>query len=265
MERPEPTFTFCGCFSGKGAMSAARWLRKLEHELNPYKIDGRIPPGRYMDSINLLLTDDAAEWAETNPDAARLLSEDEPTTESVLSFRNLFLERFPAKSVEPAAASFHTELGEFRQRPDETISTYYKRLLVLMTRGGARDRPAVGSLSVLESSTLGIILKSFALGLYDEDVRREATRGLTVPDRSLRELCALAENAFRSKRELQKLTEEENRSIELQFYRDMAAHAMPRERIDSMLAIYRAGPVSTDWMVNNNPFSPAPPKIYRAD
>lgn len=34
---PEPKFSFCGCFSGKDTISAARWLKKLEFELAPFK------------------------------------------------------------------------------------------------------------------------------------------------------------------------------------------------------------------------------------
>lgn len=86
-----------------------------------------------------------------------------------------------------------------------------------MSRVGAKDRPTVGSLSPLEAATLDIIMKSFVRGLYDNEVRRDTIRGLTIANRSLRELCALAENADRSKYELQKLMEEENRSMELQF------------------------------------------------
>ena len=130
MAPAEPTFTFCGCFTGKGAMSGARWLKKLDHELNPFKEDGSIPPERFIDSVKLLLSDDAADWAETNPDAARLLGEEKPTPKSVLMFRTLFQERFPAKTVNSPAISFHAELADLRQNPNETINAYYKRLLI---------------------------------------------------------------------------------------------------------------------------------------
>ena len=66
MSQSESLFTFCGCFGGKGTISVARWLLKLEHELTQYRENGTIPPDRFINSINLLLTDDAAEWAETN-------------------------------------------------------------------------------------------------------------------------------------------------------------------------------------------------------
>ena len=241
MSQTEPLFTFCGCFDGKGTISAARWLLKLEHELTQYRENGIIPPDRFINSVNLLLTDDAAEWAETNLDAARLLEDEDPTTESVASFRTLFQERFPAKRVESPATNFHSELGEFRQGSNETISSYHKRLLNLMSRVAAKDRPITGRLSLLEEATLGEITKAFARGLHDGDVRRETLRGLTTSDRSLREIVSIAENADRSKRELRKIMEEENRSVELEFYKNMVAKTTPKERIESMLAQYRAG------------------------
>ncbi len=44
-------------------------MKKLEHELVNFKMNGVVPPAKFLDSINLLLTDDAAEWAETNPES----------------------------------------------------------------------------------------------------------------------------------------------------------------------------------------------------
>ena len=73
MATPEPKFTFCGTFSGKDNISAARWIRKLEFELGPFKVNGAIPAQPLLSSIDLLLTDEAAKWAETNPDAVRIL------------------------------------------------------------------------------------------------------------------------------------------------------------------------------------------------
>ena len=40
MSQSEPLFTFCGCFDGKGTISAARWLLKLEHELTQNQVAG---------------------------------------------------------------------------------------------------------------------------------------------------------------------------------------------------------------------------------
>lgn len=95
MAIPEPRFTFCDIFSGQDNISAARWIRKLEFELGPFKVNGAIPAQRLLTSKDLLLTDEAAKWAEINPDALRILASSEPTDANVTAFKNLFQERFP--------------------------------------------------------------------------------------------------------------------------------------------------------------------------
>ena len=79
-------------------------------------------------------------WAESYPQAISILSSPNPTTESVKNFKNLLSERFPVKSSEVSTISFNTELSELKQH-DESLSVYYKRLLAMMQRVGARDRP----------------------------------------------------------------------------------------------------------------------------
>ena len=39
-----PSYTFCGIFSGSTNMFAARWLRRLEHELNVYRVGDELIP-----------------------------------------------------------------------------------------------------------------------------------------------------------------------------------------------------------------------------
>ena len=61
--------------------------------------DGTIPPKVYLDSLDMLLTDDASQWAESHPDAIRLLAEDEPNQATVDSFKSLLCQRFPTKAI----------------------------------------------------------------------------------------------------------------------------------------------------------------------
>ncbi|KAL8838309.1 MAG: hypothetical protein Q9176_005120 [Flavoplaca citrina] len=71
----QPMFTFCGSFSGKDGVPAVRWLKRFEHEMSVYKdTTGIIPAEKYLESLDLLLTDDAAFWAKSYPDASRLLA-----------------------------------------------------------------------------------------------------------------------------------------------------------------------------------------------
>jgi hypothetical protein len=141
-----PSYAFCGTFSGKD--SATRWLRKLEHELSGYKqADGTIPPEKYLNAFNMLFTDEAGDWADSHPDAIRLLSTDEPTKTTVDTFKALLCERFPSKAAELTPIPFDVELAELRQKHDESLVNYYKRVLNLVNRFGGRDRPATSALS----------------------------------------------------------------------------------------------------------------------
>ena len=89
-------------------------------------MNGAVPPATLLECINLLLTDEAAEWAVTNPDAARLLADKELTAETALAFRNLLQERFLARSIDSFTVSFDMELSELKRKPDEPITSYYK-------------------------------------------------------------------------------------------------------------------------------------------
>ena len=122
-----------------------------------------------------------------------------------------------------------------------------------MLRVGARDRPAAGLavLSLLESATLDVIMKAFVKGLFDDEVRKDTIRGLTTTGRSLRGLCTLAEDADRAKKELHKLLDEEHKTRELDFYRDVVRQNMAQEKIESLLATYRAQPVPKEWAFDN--------------
>ena len=217
-------FKFCGFFSGKD-ISAAKWLKKLDWELEGYAANGIIPPHRYIQALDLLLTEDAAAWAESHLQAISILASPNPTTESVKNFKNLLTERFPAKSSEVLTISFDTELSELKQH-DESLSAYYKRLLAIMQRVGARDRPTQISesspmLSMLEEAMLESVMKAFLRGLANLDIRHEATRAVAGPDRSLRGAYTLAEEARRTKAEIQKLNDEEYKTKENKLLRSI--------------------------------------------
>lgn len=176
---PSPQFAFCGTFSGKDNTSAAKWIKRLEFELTPYQDEnGVIPARKFLSSIDLLLSDEAAEWAEIDPDAIKLLTNPDPTAQMVSTFKDLFQQRFPSKFAALPTKSLNQQLSELHQRADETIDAYYKRTCALMLRVGARDRLGEEKLSLLEVSTLDSILKAFIKGLADDNIRRDTIRGL---------------------------------------------------------------------------------------
>ena len=239
-----PTFAICGTFSGTTGISASRWLIKFNHEMKGYRAeDGSIAPDTYLESLNMLLTDDAADWAESHPDAVRLLAEPDPSQATVDSFKTLFCERFPTKAVEITPIPFDVELADLRQKPEEPLVAYYKRTTGLMQRVGLKDRQVATTLPTLtsvESAMLDTVMRAFIRGLINPEIRMEATRAMASGDRSLRMIYNLAEEARRTNVELQKLHDEEAQSDELQFYKSLVQKNLPSHQVASLIASYQA-------------------------
>jgi len=114
----------------------------------------------------------------------------------------------------------------------------------MMQRVGARDRPvqvneASQALSLLEDAMLDSIMKAFLRGLSDPDVRREATRGLASAERTLRGVYSLAEEARRTKSEVQKLNDEEFKSKEIELLRLIVQKTMTKSQLDNIVSSYQ--------------------------
>ena len=254
-----PTFALCGTFSGT-TIAASRWLIKFNHEMKGYRSsDGNIPPDLYLESLNMLLTDDAADWAESHPEAVRMLSDPNPTADTVERFKSLFCDRFPSKIVELTPVSFDVELAELNQRSDEPLLTYYKRVTNIMQRVGAKDRsasPSSAPLTILESAMLDTILRAFIRGLNNQDISREATRGMASAERSLRNIYTLADEARRTQEEIDRLQLEQSKTKEIEMLKSLLEKTMSKAQLEGLISSYRANassrPVdhSTDSIVN---------------
>ncbi|KAF6238681.1 hypothetical protein HO173_003187 [Letharia columbiana] len=243
---PRPTFATCGNFSGTTGMSASKWLRKFDFDMEDYQDEeGRFPPAKYLGYLDMLLVDDASEWSESHPEAVRLLTEAEHSgsQQTIQQFRAIFCEKFPSKAVEVSAIPFDVEIADLHQRPEESLASYFKRVTNLMQRVGIKDRPAAtpsAAFSLLESTMLDTILRAFIRGLNDQEIRKEATRGMASSDRSLHMVYNLAEEARRTNAEIQKLLDEESRSDQLQFYKSLVERNLPKQQVASLLASHQA-------------------------
>lgn len=90
--------------------------------------DGIIPFKVYLESLDMLLTEDASQWAESHSNVVRLLIENEPTQATVDSFKSLLCERFSTKVIEVTFIPFDIELSELHQKLDKPLSICYKRV-----------------------------------------------------------------------------------------------------------------------------------------
>ena len=246
-----PAFTFCGHFSGTG-LSAARWLAKLDYELETYEVNGVIPSKKYLKFANLLLTDEAVEWAESNSNVIIILFNSASDQGAVDRFKALLQDRFPAKSGELITSTFESELKELQQRADETLAAYYKKVVTLMSRFNARDRPSSTSvlailLTLMKSAVLKMVMKAFVRDLIDEDIQLRATEDLATSDRSLRGVYALAETARKIKMKLKKMADEREKLRELQFYKSLVQKNMSRTQIEALLTTYDKKPAPASW------------------
>ena len=265
--RARPTFAICGTFSG-ATESAAKWLKKFDLEMEDYRNDnGLFPAGKYLSTLDALLTGDASDWSESHPVAIRLLAEAEttPTDQTVENFRALFCERFPSKVMEVSPIPFDLEIASLRQRPEESLAAYYKRVSNMMQRVGVRDRPTplptATSLASSESIVLDTVLRAFIRGLGDPKLKIEATRGMASSDRSLRSIYQMAEEAHRTNEEIQKLHDEESKSDQLELYRNLIHQYLPKHQVDSLLASHHAAKQPQQFQAQQTPqYQPWPPR-----
>ena len=218
MSRSRPTFEFCRTYDG--SEPAARWLKRLEFNLRGLDRDrDDISPKQYLSSVDLLLISEAADWAESSPEISAILT-GSPTKESLQRFLGLFKERFPSKAVE-VYVSFPEALEALRQNVDESLSSYYQRVVQIISRYGVRDRlPGSLPLSTLESSALDIVYGAFLKGLVDRELRCEAIRGC-VGGRSLHSAFVAMKEASKTRIFIKQIEYEESQTREIMFYKDV--------------------------------------------
>ncbi len=159
-------------------------------------------------------------------------------------FRSLFCDRFFFRVVEIVFISIDVKLTELRQKSDETLISYYKRVTELMQRVDARDRSNPHAdefiLSFLKSVMLNTILRAFIRELFDSEIRREAIRDMISSNRSLKTIYQLTKETRRTNIEIQKLYEKEIRQNELSFYRDLIQQSISQTKIEIMLTQYHS-------------------------
>ncbi len=159
-------------------------------------------------------------------------------------FRSLFCDRFLSRVVEIMLISIDVKLTELRQKSNETLVFYYKRVTELMQRVDARDRSNLHAdefiLSSLKSVMLNTILRAFIRELSDSEIRREAIRDMISSNRSLKTIYQLTKETRRINIEIQKLYEKEIRQNELSFYRDLTQQFISQTKIEIMLTQYHS-------------------------
>ena len=100
--------------------------------------------------------------------------------------------------------NFDTELGEMKQKPNEIINSYHKRLLALMLKYEIKNRLLTENLFFLKFVILNVIMKIFVRDLLNNEVRKKTIRELFAAENFFRRLCSLTKNVNKSKKKFQK-------------------------------------------------------------
>lgn len=130
---------------------------------------GTIPPRLWFKSVDVLLTDEAAIWAETTPDVARLLDSPVSTERDVRAFRTRFLEKFPFRFAQDNYRTFDAEIQDLAQGHNESLTDYYERVSALIHRIGTARSDGSSDLNTLEETMLSTIIRAFICGLADDE------------------------------------------------------------------------------------------------
>ena len=80
------------------------------------------------------------------------------------------------------------------------------------------------------------IVRAFLRGLNNQEIRKEAARGMTSADRSLRNVYALAGEARRTNLEIQKSLNEDTKPRELRFYKSHFELNVPKHQVAFLFA-----------------------------
>ena len=109
----------------------------------------------------------------------------------------LFNQRLPSQVMKVIPVSFDVNIADLTQIQNETLISYYQRALTLMQRVNIRDRASGIILLPIEVTVLNMILKTFVAGIADSYIKKKTVRVWTLPDRPLRAIYIVVEEARR--------------------------------------------------------------------
>ncbi|KLJ06550.1 hypothetical protein EMPG_10048 [Blastomyces silverae] len=208
-------FRHCGKFSGENGQSLNRWLRKLEWELRFVKIDGKVPSDQLLAAIDVLLTGEAEEWLQANPNLCQLL--ERPTEEGEKIFLEALRDQFPEQPVKKV--SCETELAKLVQE-DKDLAEYYQAGVKTLRRLGIKDQAATSSVMSREPD---ILLLEMVVYRWIRGLTKTRTRTKLIEVSSdlptLQAAYNKARNVEEAERELKKDKESREREKEIAWLR----------------------------------------------
>ena len=218
-------FVICEKFLNKNEQSTAKWLKKLKWELTAQKINDKISFKILLKSIDLLIIEKASNWTETDSEIVHFLILNRFIVDETKRLRTLLCERFFAKIQEFTIINFDEKMMNLKQKKNETLMSYYKRITFIMFQMKAKNRDII-VFTQTEFTFLNTTIRIFVRKINDRYVQIEAFRHLIESDRSLRNIYAAIEKANRNKNVIRKLIDEKFKIKKLKYLRSYALKIM---------------------------------------
>ena len=156
------------------------------------------------------------------------------TVDETKQLRTLLCERFLAKIQELTIINFDEKMMNLKQKKDETLMSYYKRMTFIMFQMKAKDRDIIAFIQT-EFIFLNTAIRIFVRKISDKYVQIKASRHLIELDRFLRDIYAAIEKTNRNKSVIKKLIDEKFRIKKLEYFRFYVLKTMIKAQLKSNL------------------------------
>lgn len=170
----------------------------------------------------------------------------------------MLCERFSSKAIKISFILFDVELFELHQRSDEALIFFYKWITSLMQHVNVKDKSTFISfiiLMLLKSAMLNTILQTFIKEILNHIIQRKITRNMIATDKLLKSIYNLAEKMKCMNLKIQKLFNEEIKSKELIFYKNLIERNMFKSQINMLMTAYHSMITSnqkSDWTFHSD-------------
>ncbi|TAQ83178.1 hypothetical protein B7494_g8498 [Chlorociboria aeruginascens] len=166
-------------FDGEGIDSGARYLQRLGMVFESAGFDEPFPPHIYLKGLNLMLTGDAAEWADTTEKVKTLLENPKVATAADMDVViTAFRDRFKGRQETRVRLSPQQEIKTLAPGKDESLEAYGRKAENICHNLIGSDNNALTVLSESDKLAVSSCMKAFIRGLKNEDLKARVLGGV---------------------------------------------------------------------------------------
>ena len=134
-------FFMCDFFSKKDNVSVCKWFKKLKWKLQIY-VDEKenILSDQFFHVVDFFFIDETSNWTEIDSHIVNFFQNLIFTQNSILFFKKKFQKRFFFKSTKLCSVNFNSELQNLKQKSNESLIVYYKRIFDMMQRMNVKNK-----------------------------------------------------------------------------------------------------------------------------